>query len=330
MSNYVKTVNFAAKDALAHLNPAKVAKGTEIDTELNNIATAIATKEETTNKNAANGYAGLDATSKLLKANQYANTAYLDSTNAFTLATTFAGTSTFNAGVTINSTLGVTGAVSFTTALPITSGGTGASAATGSGSVVLQTSPTLVTPALGTPVSGNLANCSFPTLNQNTTGTAGGLSATLGVLSGGTGVTSSTGSGSVVLNTSPTLVTPALGTPVSGNLANCTFPTLNQSTTGNAATATVASSCSGNSATATTATSATTATTATNVSGTVAIGNGGTGQTTAQAALNAFIGVTTGNFVRGNGTNAAVQLMTFSNGADAFGGSDGDVWFRYN
>lgn len=34
------------------------------------------------------------------------------------------------------------------------------------------TSPTLVTPALGTPSSGNLANCTFPTLNQNTTGSA--------------------------------------------------------------------------------------------------------------------------------------------------------------
>lgn len=38
--------------------------------------------------------------------------------------------------------------------------------------------------------------------------------------------------------TSPTLVTPILGTPTSGNLANCTFPTLNQSTTGSAATLT--------------------------------------------------------------------------------------------
>ncbi|WP_349318980.1 collagen-like triple helix repeat-containing protein [Mycolicibacterium canariasense] len=47
-----------------------------------------------------------------------------------------------------------------------------------------------------------------------------------------------TGTGSIVRATSPTLVTPALGTPASGNLANCTFPTLNQSTTGNAATAT--------------------------------------------------------------------------------------------
>jgi hypothetical protein len=40
--------------------------------------------------------------------------------------------------------------------------------------------------------------------------------------------------------TSPTLTTPALGTPASGNLANCTFPTLNQNTTGSAATLTTA------------------------------------------------------------------------------------------
>jgi hypothetical protein len=71
------------------------------------------------------------------------------------------------------------------------------------------------------------------------------------VTNGGTGVVTSTGSGSVVLSTSPTLVTPLLGTPTSGNLANCTFPTLNQNTTGNAATATLA----------------TNATTATNLSG---------------------------------------------------------------
>jgi hypothetical protein len=38
--------------------------------------------------------------------------------------------------------------------------------------------------------------------------------------------------------TSPTLTTPALGTPDSGDLTNCTFPTLNQSTTGNADTVT--------------------------------------------------------------------------------------------
>lgn len=63
---------------------------------------------------------------------------------------------------------------------------------------------------------------------------------TLPVLAGGTGVTTKTGTGSVVLSTSPTLVTPVLGTPTSGTLTNCTFPTLNQNTTGNAATATTA------------------------------------------------------------------------------------------
>jgi hypothetical protein len=71
-------------------------------------------------------------------------------------------------------------------------------------------------------------------LNQNTTGTAAGLSATLAVASGGTGVTTSTGTGSVVLSTSPSLTTPLLGTPQSGNLSNCTFPTLNQNTSGTA------------------------------------------------------------------------------------------------
>jgi hypothetical protein len=44
MSNYTKTVNFAAKDALSTGNANKVVKGTEIDTEFNNIATAVATK----------------------------------------------------------------------------------------------------------------------------------------------------------------------------------------------------------------------------------------------------------------------------------------------
>lgn len=46
MSNYVKSTNFAAKDSLLHGNPAKIVKGTEIDTEFNNLATAIATKAD--------------------------------------------------------------------------------------------------------------------------------------------------------------------------------------------------------------------------------------------------------------------------------------------
>lgn len=53
-----------------------------------------------------------------------------------------------------------------------------------------------------------------------------------------TALTDETGTGVNVFNNTPTLITPILGTPQSGNLANCTFPTLNQNTTGTAATAT--------------------------------------------------------------------------------------------
>ena len=44
MSDYTKSTDFASKDALPSGNAAKIVKGTEIDTEFNNIAVAIATK----------------------------------------------------------------------------------------------------------------------------------------------------------------------------------------------------------------------------------------------------------------------------------------------
>jgi len=51
MTDYTKATNFASKDSLASGNALKIVKGTEIDTEFNNIQTAIATK--TDNANAA-------------------------------------------------------------------------------------------------------------------------------------------------------------------------------------------------------------------------------------------------------------------------------------
>ena len=80
---------------------------------------------------------------------------------------------------------------------------------TGTGNNVLATSPTLVTPILGTPQSGNFSTGTFtwPTFNQNTTGTAAGLSATLATTSGGTGLTSFTSGGVVYASSSSALAT---------------------------------------------------------------------------------------------------------------------------
>lgn len=96
---------------------------------------------------------------------------------------------TFSAGTTgLTPSTDTSGAVTLAGTLNVANGGTGVTTSTGSGNNVLSTSPTLVTPILGTPTSGNLANCTFPTLNQNTTGSSGRIAN-----SGGWNVTPSGG-----------------------------------------------------------------------------------------------------------------------------------------
>jgi hypothetical protein len=50
---------------------------------------------------------------------------------------------------------------------------------------------------LGTPSSGTLTNCTFPTLNQNTTGTAANVTGTVAVANGGTGLTTAPTNGQI-------------------------------------------------------------------------------------------------------------------------------------
>ena len=129
-----------------------------------------------------------------------------------------------------------------------------------------------------------------------------------------TAISDETGSGSLVFATSPTLVTPALGTPASGILTNCTFPTLNQNTTGSSGSTT------GNAATATTSTNITVADESTDTSCNVLFTTAATGALPPKSGTNltfnsntgiltatGFAGPLTGN-VTGNASGTAATV----------------------
>ena len=134
---------------------------------------------------------------------------------------------------------------SLASAIGVADGGTGATTLT-AGRILIGSGTSAVTTLANTGTAGTYANASHvPVITTDAygrvsavTNTAIALSAdavTSGILAvarGGTGVTTSTGSGSVTLNTSPILTTPNIGVPSFAILTNATGLPIVAGTTG--------------------------------------------------------------------------------------------------
>lgn len=185
--------------------------------------------------------------------------------SSFNSSVTGTGVTSFSAGTTgLTPSTATTGAVTLAGTLAVANGGTGASTAsitafnnitgytatgatgTTSTNLVFSTSPTLVTPNIGTPSAGTLTNCTGLPVSTGISGLGTGVATFLATPSSAnlaSAVTDETGSGALVFGTSPAITTSLTTGSTSFDLLNTTATTVNFAgaattfTVGNTATA---------------------------------------------------------------------------------------------
>jgi hypothetical protein len=222
MATYTKTTDFLSKDSLPLNNAAKYVKGSEIDTEYNNIATADADNmKKSAMGTGVETFLGTPSSANLAAAvTGETGTGALVFATSPTLVTPALGTPasgvlTNCTGLPAGSITGLGAGIGTFLATPSSANlATAVTDETGSGGLVFANTPTLVTPVLGTPTSGTLTNCTGLPVTTGISGLGANVGTFLATPSSAnlaSAVTDETGSGKLVFDTSPTLVTPTLG-----------------------------------------------------------------------------------------------------------------------
>mgnify|MGYP002713209083 CR=1 FL=1 len=178
---------------------------------------------------------------------------------------------------------------------------------TGSGQFVGDTSPALTTPNIGTPSAGTLTNCTGLPVATGISGLGANVATWLATPSSANlaaAVTDETGSGALVFATSPTLVTPNIGTPSAGTLTNCTGLPVAGGGTGNSTFTAYSVICAG-----TTATGAFQNVSGVGTSGQVLTSNGAGALPSWQAAGGGGGGVPVGTMIDYAGTSAPTDYL---------------------
>jgi len=182
MTNYVKSTNFATKDNLASGDPLKIVKGTEINTEFDNIAVAVATKADV----ASPTFTGtVTIPTVAISAGTITGITDLAVADGGTGASTATDARTNLSAAKSGANSDITSITGLTTALTVAQGGTGAATLTAN-NVVLGNGTSAVQ-FVAPSTAGNVL------VSNGTTWTSGGAGVTSVAAGNGIAVSASTG-----------------------------------------------------------------------------------------------------------------------------------------